>query len=215
MSDLRRRILTGTAAALAGAFVSPLVHAQIVPVEGRDYRLVQPPQPVDVPAGRIEVIEFFWYGCPHCYSLEPLIDDWVAKLPDDVVFRRVHVPFGDRRHQQLFYTLESMGLADKLGKTVFRAIHVEGNRLDTPEKMVELLSKHGVDKTAFLDAWKSFGVRTAMARGTRATQVYHVDGVPAMAIAGKYYTAPSLAGSNEKALRVMDWLLQKERQSGA
>ena len=139
---------------------------------------------------------------------------WAAKLPSDVVFKRVHVPFGDRRHQQLYYTLESMGLAEKLGDVVFHAIHVDGNRLDTPEKMVALLSKHGVAEDKFLDTWKSFSVRTKMSRGTQLTQAYGVDGVPAMAVAGKYYTAPSLVGTNAGALRVIDWLVQKERQTG-
>ena len=214
MIDLRRRNLIAAGAALAGAAAAPVARAQSSPVEGRDYRLVRPAQNSDVPAGKIEVIEFFWYGCPHCNSLEPLLNDWASKLPDDVVLRRVHVPFGDRRHQQLYYTLESMGLAEKLSDVVFRTIHVDGNRLDTPDRMVAVLSKHGVDKDKFLDTWKSFTVRTKMSRGTQLTQAYGVDGVPAMAVAGKYYTAPSLVGSNAGALRVIDWLVQKERQVG-
>ncbi len=214
MIDARRRTLIAAAAAIAGSSAAPAALAQQAPREGRDYRLVKPQQPTEAPAGKIEVIEFFWYGCPHCNSLEPLINDWAGKLPDDVVFRRVHVPFGDRRHQQLYYTLESMGQADALGDEVFRAIHVDGDRLDTPEKMVAMLSRHGVDKARFLDTWKSFSVRTKMSRGAQLTQAYGVDGVPAMAVAGKYYTAPSLVGSNEGALRVIDWLVQKERQAG-
>ncbi|HEY0877807.1 MAG TPA: thiol:disulfide interchange protein DsbA/DsbL [Zeimonas sp.] len=214
MIDARRRTLIAAGAALAGATAVPAARAQSTPVEGRDYRLVKPAQPTEAPSGKVEVIEFFWYGCPHCNSLEPLLKEWVSKLPADVVFRRVHVPFGDRRHQQLYYTLESMGVAEKLNDVVFRAIHVDGNRLDTPEKMVDVLSKHGVDKDRFLDTWKSFTVRTKMSRGTQLTQVYGVDGVPAMAVAGKYYTAPSLVGSNAGALRVIDWLVQKERQTG-
>ena len=135
-------------------------------------------------------------------------------MPPDVYFKRVHVPFGDRRHQQLYYTLESMGVAEKVDEVVFRAIHVDGNRMDTPEKMIDVLSKHGVDKDKFLETWKSFAVRTKMSRGAQLTQAYGVDGVPAMAVAGKYYTAPSMVGSNAGALRVIDWLVQKERQTG-
>lgn len=214
MIDVRRRTLIAAGAALAGAVAAPAVRAQSAPVEGRDYRLVRPPQNSEVPAGKLEVIEFFWYGCPHCNSLEPLLNEWASKLPDDVVLRRVHVPFGDRRHQQLYYTLESMGLAGKVGDAVFHAIHVDGNRLDTTEKMIAVLGRHGVAEDRFLESWKSFSVRTAMSRGTKLTQAYGVDGVPAMAVAGKYYTAPSLVGSNSGALRVIDWLLQKERQAG-
>jgi len=214
MIDARRRILISAGAALAGVAALPAARAQSAPVEGRDYRLVVPQQPTEAPAGKIEVIEFFWYGCPHCNALEPLLKQWLAKLPADVYFKRVHVPFGDRRHQQLYYTLESMGVAEKVDDVVFRAIHVDGNRMDTPEKMLDVLSKHGVDKDRFLDTWKSFAVRTKMSRGTQLTQAYGVEGVPAMAVAGKYYTAPSMTGSNAGALQVIDWLVQKERQAG-
>ncbi len=214
MIEARRRILISAGAAVAGAAVLPAARAQSAPVEGRDYRLVTPQQPTEAPAGKIEVIEFFWYGCPHCNALEPLLKQWLSKLPSDVYFKRVHVPFGDRRHQQLYYTLESMGVAEKVDDVVFRAIHVDGNRMDTPEKMIDVLSKHGVDKDKFLETWKSFAVRTKMSRGAQLTQAYGVDGVPAMAVAGKYYTAPSLVGSNAGALRVIDWLVQKERQAG-
>lgn len=214
MIDARRRTLISAGAALAGAAALPMAQAQSTPVEGRDYRLVTPPQPTEAPAGRIEVIEFFWYGCPHCNALEPLLKQWSAKLPPDVFFKRVHVPFGDRRHQQLYYTLESMGVAGKVDDAVFHAIHVDGNRMDTPEKMIDVLSKHGVDRDRFLETWKSFAVRTKMSRGAQLTQAYGVDGVPAFAVAGRYYTAPSLVGSNAGVLRVLDWLVQKERQAG-
>lgn len=214
MIRARRHWMLAGAAGTAALAAARLAGAQEAPREGRDYRRVVPAQPTDVPAGKIEVIEFFWYGCPHCNALEPVLKQWLSKLPSDVFFKRVHVPFGDRRHQQLYYTLESMGLDEKLDNVVFRSIHVDGNRLDTPEKMVDVLSKHGVDKDKFLEVWKSFTVRTKMGRGTQLTQAYGVDGVPALAVAGKYYTAPSMAGSNDGALRVVDWLVQKERQAG-
>ena len=183
MIEARRRwMLTAAAAAAASALARP-VAAQGTPREGRDYRLVKPQQPTEAPAGKIEVIEFFWYGCPHCNSLEPLLQDWIRKLPADVFFRRVHVPFGDRRHQQLHYTLEAMGKAEALGDKVFHAIHVDNDRLDTVDKMTAMLSRYGV------------------------------DGVPAMAVNGKYYTSPSMAGSNQASLRVMDWLIAQERQA--
>jgi thiol:disulfide interchange protein DsbA len=181
------------------------------PREGRDYRLVKPAQATEVPEGKIEVIEFFWYGCPHCYSLEPIINDWVRRLPDDVVFRRVHVPFGDRNHQQLFYTLRAMGKADEAGEAVFRAIHVERNRLDNVDKMAEVLAKHGVDEARFRDTFKSFAVRTDMRRAAKTVDAYAVDSVPALAVNGKYYTSPSMAGSNQAAVRLLDQLVALER----
>jgi thiol:disulfide interchange protein DsbA len=212
MQARRRWIAAAGAAALAGVFAPPAA-AQATPRDGRDFRLVKPQQATEAPAGKIEVIEFFWYGCPHCNALEPVIKEWVAKLPADVAFRRVHVPFGDRRHQQLFYTLEAMGKADALGDKVFHAIHVDRDRLDTVDRMTAMLSRHGVDRKQFTDTFESFAVRTKMRRATQVSEAYGVDGVPAMAVNGKYYTSPSMAGSNQAALRVMDALIAQERQA--
>ena len=210
ISDTRRSMMLAAGAVLAAA---PLAgHAQ-APREGKDYRLVKPVQATDVPAGKIEVLEFFWYGCPHCNSLEPALKQWVSKLPDDVAFRRVHVPFGERRHQQLFYTLESMGKAEELGDEVFRAIHVDRDRLDTVDKMAAMLSKHGVDEKLFRDTFDSFAVRTKMRRAAQVVDAYGVDGVPAMAVNGKYYTSPSMVGSAGGALRVLDQLIALERNA--
>ncbi|MCL4185531.1 MAG: thiol:disulfide interchange protein DsbA/DsbL [Burkholderiaceae bacterium] len=213
MIEARRRwMLAAAAASVATALARPAA-AQGAPREGRDYRLVKPVQPTEAPAGKIEVIEFFWYGCPHCNTLEPVLNAWVKKLPDDVVFRRVHVPFGERRHQQLYYTLESMGKAQELGDKVFHAIHADRDRLDTVEKMTAMLGRHGVDARQFADVFESFAVRTKMRRAAQVSEAYGVDGVPAMAVNGKYYTAPSMVGGNEAALRTMDWLIAQERQA--
>ncbi len=213
MIDARRRWMIAAATAAVAASLARQAAAQDAPREGRDYRLVRPPQSTEAPAGKIEVIEFFWYGCPHCNSLEPLLTDWVKKLPADVAFRRIHVPFGDRRHQQLHYTLEALGKADALGDRIFHAIHVDNDRLDTVDRMTALLSRFGVDRKQFVDAWESFAVRTKMRRAAQVSEAYGVDGVPAMAVNGKYYTSPSMAGSNQGALRVMDWLIAQERRA--
>ncbi len=217
MKNTRRRWIAGVPAAFAAAAVAglraPAALAQDGPREGREYRAVKPQQQTDTPAGKIEVLEFFMYGCPHCNTLEPLIADWVRKLPPDVVFRRVHVPFGERRHQQLHYALEAMGKADELGDKVFRAIHVDRDRLDSVERMSALLSRHGVDAKQFAATFDSFAVRTKMRRAAQAVDAYAVDGVPAMAVNGKYFTSPAMAGSNPAALRVLDWLIARERQA--
>jgi len=215
ISDTRRSMMLATGAVLvaAGTTGLPMPAGAQVLREGRDYRVVRPAQPTEVPAGKIEAIEFFWYGCPHCNSLEPALEQWVKKLPDDVVFRRIHVPFGERRHQQLFYTLESMGKDEELHKAVFHAIHVDRDRLDTVDRMVAMLSKHGVDEKQFRDTFDSFAVRTKMRRAAQVVDAYGVEGVPAMAVAGKYYTAPSMVGSNGGALQVMDQLIEIERKA--
>lgn len=210
IDDTRRSMIAAAGAAFALAPLSAFAQA---PRQGQDYRLVRPAQQTDVPAGKIEVLEFFWYGCPHCNTLEPLLKSWTAKLPDDVVFRKLHVPFGDRNHQQLFFTLEAMGKAAEANDAIFRAIHVERNRMDTVDLMVGLLGKQGIDEAQFRDTFKSFAVRTKMRRAAQIVDAYGVDGVPAMAVNGKYYTAPSMAGSNGAALAVIDHLIDVERKA--
>lgn len=212
--DRRRILAAGAVAAFASA--APAAFAQAGGVagltEGKEYRLVKPAQQTDAGPGKIEVLEFFWYGCPHCNTLEPLFNAWAAKQPADVVVRRVHVPFGDRRHQQLFYTLEAMGKADEMAPYVFRAIHVDRDRMDTPDRMIAVLSKHGLDEKQFRDVFNSFSVRTRMQRASQIVDAYGVNGVPAMAVNGKYFTAPSMVGSADGSLKVLDALIAAERK---
>ncbi|MFA7667012.1 MAG: thiol:disulfide interchange protein DsbA/DsbL [Burkholderiaceae bacterium] len=214
MNETRRAMMgVALAAPLASLALAPRAALAEAPREGQDYRLVKPAQPTAVPAGKIEVIEFFWYGCPFCNSIEPLLKDWAAKQPDDVVFRKLHVPFGDRRHQQLFYTLESLGQTAEANEAVFRAIHVDRNPMDTADRMVAVLGKLGIDEKRFRDTFRSFDVNTRMRRAAQIVDAYGVDGVPAMAINGKYYTAPSMAGSGVAALTVIDHLIEIERKA--
>ncbi len=178
-------------------------------------RPVMPAQPTETP-GKIEVLEFFWYGCPHCFSLESALKDWTARLPADVVFRKVHVGLGPSwvPHQQLFYTLESMGKAATLSPVVFQALHVDRNPLSRPEAMADLLARHGVDRQQFLDTYKSFAVRTRVSKASATAEAYRLDGVPAFAVNGKWFTSPSMAGGNVQALRLLEQLIERERKGG-
>lgn len=185
---------------------------QKAPEDGVEFKRIQPELPTEVGPKKVEVIEFFWYGCPHCFALEPSLKEWVKKLPADVGFRKVHVPFQVQAHQQLYYTLETMGKADAVGDRVFAAIHTDRNRLDTPEAMIAVLEKHGVDRQTFLDTYKSFGVRTKMQRANQLAQGYKIEGVPSLGVNGRYLTAPSMAGSNAAALNVVDQLVDRERK---
>jgi thiol:disulfide interchange protein DsbA len=182
--------------------------------EGHEFKSINPAAPTDAPAGKVEVIEFFWYGCPHCYAFEPTIKEWEKTLPPHVVFRKVHVPWQVQAHQQLYFTLETMGQAEAMGDKVFAAIHIQKNRLDNPEAMADLVSKHGIDRTKFLDTYKSFGVRTKMQRATQLAAAYKVDGVPMLGVGGRYLTAPSMVGSNAGALKVVDALVERVRKGG-
>jgi protein dithiol oxidoreductase (disulfide-forming) len=200
-------------AAVAGSLLPAFSNAQNnLPQEGREFRSISPAQPTDSPK-KIEVVEFFWYGCPHCAQLEPLLKEWVKKLPADVVFKKVHVQFQEVKHQQLFFTLQAMGKAEELTDKVFYGIHVEKNRLDTPTRMADFLEPLGIKKADFLKTFESFSVKTAQSRATKMSETFKVDGVPAFAVNGKYYTAPSMAGSNQNAIKAVEYLVDLERKA--
>ena len=208
-----------SAAALFGATaLSPsLAHAQGGPVEGRNYVRLSVPVPVNAPAGKLEVVDFFWYGCPHCAAFEPELDSWAKRLPDDVVFSRVPVAFRAEpftTHQRIFFALEALGLVDALHRKVFYAIHVERQALDKPAEIEAFMAKNGVDIGKFRDAFASFTTLAKIKRAKLLVDGYKIDGVPAMGIQGRYYTAGSLAGGNDRMLAVTDFVLQKLRKGG-
>ena len=209
---MNRKQFLALAAAGAAAAAIPWKSAQSQGAEAR-FRSLKSPAPTDAEAGKIEVVEFFWFGCPHCYSLEPLINAWSRKLPPDVVFRRQHVPFREVKHQQLYFTLQALGQDnEKVMTAVFAAIHQQRLRMLDPKEMTEVLAPVGVEAKAFNEAFNSFGVKTRQTRANKLADAYDLDGVPALGVNGKYLTAPSLAGSNEAALRVVDELIARERK---
>ena len=183
------------------------------PIAGTDYQVLDARAPVEAPAGKIEVVEFFWYNCPHCNAFEPTLSDWVKKLPKDVAFRRTPVAFNDTfvPQQKLFYTLEAMGLLDKLHAKVFAAIHVEKLNLSKGEAIVEWVGKNGVDQAKFLKEYNSFGVVTKSQKGSQLQSAYKVEGVPAMGVAGQFYTDGTMARSMERALLVVQSLVDDLR----
>jgi len=183
------------------------------PIAGTDYQVLDARAPVEAPAGKIEVVEFFWYNCPHCNAFEPTLTDWVKKLPKDVAFRRTPVAFNDSfvPQQKLFYTLEAMGLLDKLHGKVFAAIHVEKLNLSKGEAIVEWVGKNGADQAKFLKEYNSFGVVTKAQKGSQLQSAYKVEGVPAMGVAGQFYTDGTMARSMERALLVVQSLVEDLR----
>jgi protein dithiol oxidoreductase (disulfide-forming) len=177
------------------------------------YGELNPPQPVDS-KGKIEVIEFFWYGCPHCYSLEPHIEAWLKKLPPDVEFRRVPAIFNQRwgHDAAIYYTLESMGLLDKLHKPLFDAIHKDSLRTDNDAALSEWLQKNGVEAKKFMDTMKSFGVQSKIRRAVQQTVAYKIDGTPAMAVAGRYTVSAEQGRTQQGMLQVVDGLVAMARK---
>ncbi|HEX5632495.1 MAG TPA: thiol:disulfide interchange protein DsbA/DsbL [Gemmatimonadales bacterium] len=205
--------LLAAGAGLASVGLPGLAHAQGAPVEGTHY--VKLSQPLPVAPGKIEVVEFFWYGCPHCNVFEPTLDAWSKKLPADVAFRRVPVAFREEpftTHQKIFYALEQMGLVETMHRKVFYAIHVDRQRLDKPAEIEALMAKNNVDVAKFKDAFNSFSTQTKARQAAKLATDYKIDGVPAMGVNGKYYTSGSLAGSPEASLQVVDALIQRERK---
>jgi thiol:disulfide interchange protein DsbA len=205
-----------------GAGLAPLAHAQGGPIEGKQYKAVNPPLPVGS-EGKIEVVEFFWYGCPHCFAFESSLDAWYKRLPADVAFRRVPVAFRQEpfvAHQKLFYTLEAMGLVGTLHRKVFDAIHLNREpsdqtpRLANAEQIGEFVEKQGIDKAQFMAAFNSFGVNTKAGQAQKMATAYQIDGVPALGVQGRYYTSGTHAGDLEKALAVTEFLIQKVRAGG-
>ncbi|KAB0547147.1 thiol:disulfide interchange protein DsbA/DsbL [Pseudomonas argentinensis] len=179
---------------------------------GKQYVELSNPVPISKP-GKIEVVELFWYGCPHCYQFEPTLNPWVEKLPSDVNFVRIPALFGGlwNAHGQMFITLESMKVEHKVHDAVFRAIHKEGRKLATPEEMADFLVTQDIDREAFLKAYNSFGVKSQMEKAKKLAMAYQINGVPVMIVNGKYRFDISSSGGPEQTLQVADHLIAKER----
>jgi thiol:disulfide interchange protein DsbA len=216
MNRIDRRTFSTAALGLGLGMVtaqSPALAQVAGLAEGKDYVRLSQPQPV--PPGKIEVIEFFWYGCPHCNAFEPTLEAWIKKLPADVAFRRVPVAFANEpfvAHQKLFYTLEAMGQLEAMHRKVFYAIHNERQRLDKTADITAFVTKNGGDGAKFAQLFDSFSVQTKATQAKRLAEAYRIDGVPALGIHGRYYTSGQITGSNERALAVTDALIQSVRK---
>ena len=212
-------------AGLAGAAL-PLAPAQPktppkAPVEGVHYVRLAEPAPAG-PPGKIEVIEFFWYECPHCNAFEPALEGWTKQQPEDVAFRRVPVWFREEpfsAQQRLFYALEALGVLPTLHRKVFYAIHGERIRMRTPEDFSAFALKNGIDPLKFIAAYNAFGVQSKALQARQIASAYKIDAVPAMGVQGRYYTNGTLAntgtsagGSVDRMLGVVDVLVARVRQ---
>ena len=213
----RREFSAGAACVLATAALGlpHLAWAQKKPEDGTDYRLLDKRVAVEAPAGKIEVVEFFWYSCPHCNAFEPRLEAWSKKLPADVVLRRVPVAFRDDfvPQQRLFYALEAMGKLPELHAKVFNAIHAEKQHIDKEATILAWVAKNGVDQAKFQETYNSFSVSTKARRAAQLQDAYKVEGVPALGIAGRYYTDGTMAGNMDRALQVTDFLVADARKS--
>lgn len=196
-------------------FASPS-HAQApAPKAGTDYAVLDKRVPVDAPAGKVEVIEFFWYSCPHCNAFEPTLETWIKKLPAHVSFRRVPVAFQPsfQPQQRLYYALEAMGKVEEYQRKVFAAIHQQRQNLSGEQQIIDWAAANGLDKAKFAENFKSFTVASKIQRAKQLQEAYQVAGVPSMGIAGRWYTDGELARSMDRALQVTDFLVGEARKS--
>lgn len=208
MDTLRRRTVAALALMTLGA--TPWTRAQEA---GVNYTILKPEQPVGAP-GKIEVIEFFWYGCIHCYTLEPLVEQWERKLAPDVLFRRVPAIFNERwgRDAALFFAFEAMGVLDKVHRPLFDAIHQQRLRTDDPKALKPWLEKQGIDGKRFDEVVNSFGIQSKVRQAQRMTVAYRIEGTPAMAVHGRYTVSPEQGGSQRGLLNVVDHLVELTRK---
>ncbi len=212
---MKRRDFSLAAASLG---LLPVVsHAQRAPKAGADYIALGTPVPTDLPAGKVEVVEFFSYICPHCAAFEPQLEAWVKKLPPNVVFRRIPVPFvgnDTEAKQRLYYTLEAMGKVDEFQPQIFDAIHKRREPLFGDAAILAWSEKQpGLDAKKFAELFKSFSVVGKAKRAAQLTNDYRVAGVPALGVAGRWYVDGDTAGSLDRALQVVDYLIGEAKKS--
>jgi len=202
---------------LVGASATTLTDA---PTTGRfelgvHYERLSPTQPTSSNPDQVEVCEVFWYGCPHCNALDPMIEQWRKQQPDYVNFIRVPALWNPtlQIHARMFYTAQELGKGEEMHTAFFREIHERGNMLDTEAKIQEFFGRFGVDAAAFKTAWDSFAVNAKLQRADELNRRYRISSVPTIVVNGKYTTDGPMAGSYEALLALTDELVAAERES--
>jgi len=206
----------------AWLFLLFLVPAMVLAVdepeynEGIDYQVLSHPQPT-ANDGTVEVVEMFWYGCPHCYHFEPLLKNWLKKKPAKVTFIRIPAIFNNPAWQldaSAFYTAEVLGKSEKMHAALFDAIHQQGRSLQTQEQLRDFFAEYGVSNDVFSSTFDSFTVQTKVQRAADLTKKYEITGVPTLIVNGKYRIDGNMAGgSYENMLKVVDFLIRKEMKT--
>jgi protein dithiol oxidoreductase (disulfide-forming) len=185
----------------------------------KDFQALNPPQPTES-GNKVEVIEFFSYACPHCHSLQPSLKAWLSRKPADVEFRRAPAVFQDNwiPFARIYYTLDAMGLIDKLHHEVFSAIHEQRLRLQEPKVLFDWVATKGVDKQKFVDTYNSFSVQSRTQRATDVTRRYNIPFTPALVVDGRYLTGPSMTATGntvdyDRFFKVLDQIIATARKN--
>ncbi len=208
-----KRLLALALAALLSSFVLAGAATAAELQAGRDFKAISPPLPGV--KGKIEVVEFFSYGCPHCSDFHPLISQWAAKLPKDVSFRRIPVSFNRpewARLSRLYFALEATGDLAKFDTAVFIAIHEQRVNFKTDESVVSWAAGKGIDGKKFGDALNSFSMQSKVQRADQEASAARISGVPSLAVDGKYLINNEAAGNYEELLKLTDAVIEKARQ---
>ncbi|HQR25229.1 MAG TPA: thiol:disulfide interchange protein DsbA/DsbL [Steroidobacteraceae bacterium] len=200
----------------AGLLVLAAGTASAATVGDTQYKLLKPAQPTEVAPGKVEVVEVFWYACPHCYAVQPKVEAWIKKgMPANVQYVWVPATWNEllKTHARIFYTVELLG-KPQLHDDVFREINVKGNRLETPEKIEAFFVTHGVSKADFQKAFSSFAVESKIRHAEDLNRRYKITGTPTWVVAGKYVTEVSMAGSEDALFQVLNGLVAMEKPAG-
>ena len=185
--------------------------AQLAFNEGIDYKLINPAVKTSN-ADKVVVTELFWYGCPHCFRFEPYVERWSASLPDSVVFEQIPSIINSRwaDHARTFYSLKLMNKQEELHSKIFDAIHIKRQRIDGLDSIATFVAAQGVDEAKFRETFNSFSVDALLRKNFAKEKKYGHNGVPAVVVNGKYLTSGSMAGSNERLIQVINFLVSKE-----
>ncbi|GAB6042922.1 thiol:disulfide interchange protein DsbA/DsbL [Endothiovibrio diazotrophicus] len=186
------------------------VHARDID-EGIDYQRLSPPLDTDAPAGKVEVMEIFWYGCPHCYHLEPVLHKWLEEHADKVHFVRRPSLLNPHWevHARAFYAAQALEVGERIHQPLFDAIHKDHRRLNDLDSLARFFAEQGVDEQAFRDAYNSFYVETQIRRERELAGRGFVNGVPAVVIDGQYFTDATIGGGFDGMVQVMSHLVDK------
>jgi thiol:disulfide interchange protein DsbA len=184
-------------------------------VEGKHYKRVDQQKTID--SDKVEVLEFFWYGCPHCYSFEPYISKWKQGKPDNVEFVRVPATFQPlwTLHARAYYALQMLGAGEQVHPKFFSEIHNRKNYMKTVDALAVFVQNQGVDRSEFIDAMNSFTVESNVRKATKLVKDFQLTGVPAVAVNGKYLVSASMAGSYDNMIKIMNYLIEKESASAS
>ena len=194
--------------------VFPLLVHSATFEEGRNYQRIVPAQPTEAGKGKIEVVELFWYACPHCYRFQPYLARWLKNKPADVVYRRMPAIFSDRWALlgRAFCTAQALGIVDRIHQPLFDAIHAEKRRMDSEEALMAFFAEQGVSNDDFRKTFHSFAVDAKVRRAREMSRRYQAQATPSVVINGKYILNPDNSDGNfNTMIKIMDYLIDKER----